>query len=151
MFRGATKVTLDAKGRMAIPTRYRPSIQDGCEGRLVVTVDRDYCLLLYPLPVWEELERRLVKLPSLKRKARNLQRLMLGYATDVELDGQSRILVSKELREVASISRVAMMVGQGNKFELWDEGLWTARRDQWLEDSQDDDAELPEELATLSL
>ncbi len=151
MFRGASKVTLDAKGRMAIPTRHRASIADGCEGQLVVTVDRDQCLLVYPLPVWEELERRLVKLPSLNRKSRNLQRLMLGYATEVELDGQGRILVSKELREFAGITRAAMLMGQGTKFELWDEERWTARRDQWLQDSQDDDADLPDELATLSL
>ncbi len=136
---------------MAIPTRHRASIADGCEGHMVVTVDRDQCLLVYPLPVWEELERRLVKLPSLNRKSRNLQRLMLGYATEVELDGQGRILVSKELREFAGITRAAMLMGQGTKFELWDEERWTARRDQWLQDSQDDDADLPDDLATLSL
>lgn len=151
MFRGASKVTLDAKGRMAIPTRHRAAIGERCEGHMVVTVDRDYCLLVYPLPVWEELERKLIKLPGLNRKARNLQRLMLGYATEVELDGQGRILVSKELREFAGITRAAMLMGQGTKFELWDEERLAARRDQWLQDSQDDDAELPEELATLSI
>ena len=150
MFRGASKVTLDAKGRMAIPTRHRATINESCEGHMVVTVDRDYCLLVYPLPVWEELERKLVKLPGLNRRARNLQRLLLGYATEVELDGQGRILVSKELREFSGITRSAMLMGQGTKFELWDEERLTARRDQWMQDSQEDDADLPEELATLS-
>ncbi len=135
---------------MAIPTRHRASIADGCEGHMVVTVDRDQCLLVYPLPVWEELERRLVKLPSLNRKSRNLQRLMLGYATEVELDGQGRILVSKELREFAGITRAAMLMGQGTKFELWDEEKMKSIRDEWLDGGQDDDEELPLELATLT-
>lgn len=151
MFRGASKVTLDAKGRMAIPTRHRPSIKDGCDGHLVVTVDRDYCLLVYPLPAWEEIERKLVRLPSLNRPARRLQRLMLGHAAEVELDSHGRILISKELREFADLNRTAMLIGQGNKFELWDEQRWTTRRDEWLSESQGDDDDLPTELETLSL
>ena len=91
MFRGASKVTLDAKGRMAIPTRYRARLEERCDNQLVVTVDRDYCLLVYPLPEWEEIERRLVRLPTLNRQARRLQRLMVGYATEVELDGHGQI------------------------------------------------------------
>lgn len=151
MFRGASKVTLDAKGRMAIPTRHRASINDGCEGHLVLTVDPSHCLLVYPLPVWEELERRLVKLPALKPKARRVQRMLLGYATEVDVDAQGRILVSKELREFAGISRNAMLMGQGNKFELWDEEKLKAIRDEWLQEGQEDDDELPEELETLTL
>lgn len=151
MFRGASKVTLDAKGRMAIPTRHRPSLNDGCEGQLVLTVDRDYCLLVYPLPAWEEIERKLVKLPSLNRHARRLQRLMLGYASEVEMDGHGRILVSKELREFAELKRNAILIGQGTKFELWDEARWTQRRDEWLSESQSDDDDLPSELETLAL
>lgn len=151
MFRGATKVTLDAKGRMAIPTRHRAAINDGCDGQLVVTVDPSHCLLVYQLPVWEELERRLIKLPALKPKARRLQRMLLGYATEVEVDGQGRILVSKELREFAGITRNAMLMGQGNKFELWDEEKMKAIRDEWLLGGQSDDDELPAELETLTL
>ena len=81
MFRGPSKVTLDAKGRLAIPTRHRDRILARAEGHLVATIDRDHCLLLYPLPDWEELERKLLRLPGLEKKARRLQRLMLGYAT----------------------------------------------------------------------
>jgi MraZ protein len=149
VFRGATKVTLDAKGRLAIPTRYRERLAARCDGQLVVTVDRDYCLLLYPLPDWEEIERKLVRLPSLNKQARRLQRLMVGYATELDIDGHGRILLSRELREFAGLGRQAILIGQGNKFELWDEGSWNEKRDAWLGD--EDDADLPAELESLSL
>ena len=150
MFRGATKVTLDAKGRMAIPTRYRERLQSRCDGQLVATVDRDdYCLLIYPQPDWEDIERKLVRLPSLNKQARRLQRLMVGYATEVDIDGHGRILLSRELRDFAKLERQAMLIGQGNKFELWDESIWTEKRDQWL--AEDDGSALPAELETLSL
>jgi len=149
VFRGATKVTLDAKGRLAIPTRYRERLMARCDGQLVATVDRDYCLLLYPLPDWEDIERKLVRLPSLNRQARRLQRLMVGYATELELDGSGRILLSRELREFAGLGRSAILIGQGNKFELWDEESWNAKRDAWL--GEDDDGDLPAELESLSL
>ena len=149
MFRGATKVTLDAKGRLAIPTRYRERIATRCDGELVVTLDRDHCLLIYPLPDWEEIERKLVRLPSLQKRSREMQRIMLGYATEVEVDGAGRILLSRELREVAGLERTAMLIGQGHKFELWDEERWNAIRDDWL--NADDDGDLPPELESLSL
>ncbi len=149
MFRGATKVTLDAKGRFAIPTRYRERLAALCEGRLVVTVDRDYCLLLYPFPEWEEIERKLVALPSLIKQARRLQRLMVGYATELDIDGHGRILLPRELREFAGLERQAILLGQGNKFELWDEDSWNEKRDSWL--NADDDIDLPAELESLSL
>ena len=149
MFRGATKVTLDAKGRFAIPTRYRDRIAARCGGQLVATVDRDYCLLLYPYPDWEDIEQKLVKLPSLNKQARRLQRLMVGYATEIDLDGHGRILLPRELREFASLSRQAILLGQGNKFELWDEESWNEKRDAWLSD--EDETDLPSELESLSL
>ena len=149
MFRGLTKVTLDAKGRLAIPTGYRERIATRCDGRLVVTIDKDYCLLIYPFPDWEEIERKLVRLPSLNKRARRLQRLMVGHATEVNLDGHGRILLSRELREFAGLGRQAMLIGQGNKFELWDEETWNQKRDDWLGD--DDETDLPAELESLSL
>ena len=149
MFRGATKVTLDAKGRLAIPTRYRERIATRCDGQLVATLDRDHCLLIYPLPDWEEIERKLVRLPSLQKRTREMQRIMLGYATEVDVDGAGRILLSRELREVAGLERTAMLIGQGHKFELWNEERWNAIRDDWL--NADDDGDLPPELETLSL
>ena len=149
MFRGATKVTLDAKGRLAIPTRYRERIATRCDGQLVATLDRDHCLLIYPLPDWEEIERKLVRLPSLQKRTREMQRIMLGYATEVDVDGAGRILLSRELREVAGLERTAMLIGQGHKFELWNEERWNAIRDDWL--NADDDGDLPPELESLSL
>lgn len=148
MFRGATKVTLDAKGRMAIPTRYRERLSARSDGQIVVTVDKDHCLLIYPLPEWEELERKLVRLPSMHKVARRIVRIMVGYATEVEMDGSGRILVSRELREFASLDRQGMLIGQGNKFELWDEETWIAKRDAWL--GEEDEGDLPAELESLS-
>ena len=149
MFRGATKVTLDAKGRFAIPTRYRERIAARCEGQLVATVDTDYCLLIFPLPDWEEIERKLNRLPSFNKQARRLQRLMVGHATEIEIDGHGRILLSRELREFARLDRQAMLIGQGNKFELWDEAIWSETRDEWL--GEDDESDVPAELESLSL
>jgi MraZ protein len=149
MFRGATKITLDAKGRMAIPMRYRERLLT-VGGKVVATVDRDHCLLIYPLPDWEEIERKLMRLPALKPQVRRLQRLMLGYATELEMDGHGRVLLTRELREFAGLDRQAMLIGQGNKFELWSDERWSARRDEWLAD-EGEQAGLPQELESLSL
>jgi len=150
MFRGATKVTLDDKGRMVVPTRYRERLREHARGCVVVTVDRDQCLLIYPLPEWEEIERKLMALPTLHAQSRRLQRLMVGHATDLELDGHGRLLLPPELREFAGLNRHAMLVGQGGRFELWDEARWTERRDFWLK-SEESAADLPAELDSLSL
>ena len=136
MFRGANKVTLDAKGRMVMPTRYRDRLADRSQGRLVVTIDRDQCLLLYPLPDWEEIERKLMRLPTLNPQARRLQRLMVGHATELDLDGHGRLLLPPQLREFGALSRDAMLIGQGNRFELWDEARWNERRDAWLQEEE---------------
>jgi MraZ protein len=150
MFRGANKLTLDVKGRMVMPTRYRERLQERCGGKLVITVDKDQCLLIYPLPDWEEIERKLMRLPTLNPQARRLQRLMVGHATDLELDGHGRVLLPPKLREFALLTRDAMLIGQGLRFELWDEARWTERRDEWLA-SEESATDLPAELETLSL
>jgi transcriptional regulator MraZ len=116
----------------------------------VVTIDRDQCLLIYPLPEWEEIERKLMRLPTLNEHARRLQRLMVGYATDVELDGHGRLLLPPTLRGFAHLDRNAMLIGQGNRFELWDEQRWEERREQWL-NGEESPASLPAELGSLSL
>lgn len=151
MFRGASKVTLDSKGRLAIPSRYRERISSRGDGHLVATVDRDYCLLIYPLPDWEEIERKLVRLPALNKQARRLQRLMVGYATELDMDSHGRILLPRELREFAALERQAILIGQGNKFELWDEQRWNTRRDEWLAGDDSEHTDLPQELESLSL
>lgn len=150
MFRGATKVTLDDKGRVVIPTRYRALVGERSGGRLVVTVDRDQCLLIYPHPDWEQIEQQLMKLPTLHPQARRLQRLMVGHATEVELDGHGRLPLSPELREFAGLTRGAMLIGQGKRLELWDETRWNEQRASWLE-SEQSATDLANELDSLSL
>ena len=148
MFRGASKITLDGTGRMAIPTRYRDEIVSRSAGSLVATIDRDPCLLLYPLPDWEEMERRLMRLPGNKPAVRAYQRRIVGHAADMDMDSHGRILISKELREFAGLEKQVMLIGQGNKFELWDESKWS----QWMDESGNDDGlELPPELESLPL
>jgi MraZ protein len=150
MFRGATKITLDDKGRMVMPTRYREQIHELAQGNLVVTVDKDQCLLIYPLPEWEQIQRKLMALPSLNATARRLQRLMVGHATDLLLDGHGRVLLPPELREFARLGRHGMLIGQGNRFELWDEVRWNERRDLWL-NNEETGTDLPSELEQLSI
>jgi MraZ protein len=150
MFRGANKLILDAKGRMVMPTRYREKLQERCGGKLVITVDRAQCLQIYPLPDWEEIERKLMRLPTLNPHARRLQGLMVGHATDLELDGHGRVLLPSNLRDFASLTRDAMLIGQGVRFELWDETRWNERRDEWLA-GEDTGTDLPAELENLSL
>lgn len=151
MFRGANNVTLDAKGRLAVPTRYREQLTERSTGRLIATVDRsDRCLLIYPLPEWEEIELKLRRLPSLDKAVRRVQRLMIGHATDVELDASGRILIPPNLRTFAGLTKDAVLVGQGNHFELWDEAHWNECRDEWLKVDEASE-ELPPELKSLSL
>lgn len=150
MFRGATRVTLDAKGRLAIPTRYRERLVARCEGSLVTTVDRDYCLLLYPMPAWEVIEQQIVSLPSLNRQARRLQRLMIGYAAELDMDSHGRVRLPVEQREFAGLDRQVMLIGQGEKFEIWDEQRWNERRDEWLKEETETET-LSAELEGLTL
>ena len=135
---------------MVLPTRQRQRALERGEGRIVVTVDRDQCLLIYPLPDWEQIERKLMSLPSLNERARRLQRLMVGHATEIELDAQGRLLLPPELREFAALQRHAMLIGQGNRLELWDEARWNAQPDFWLK-SEETASDLSAELDALSL
>ncbi|MBD3669376.1 MAG: division/cell wall cluster transcriptional repressor MraZ [Gammaproteobacteria bacterium] len=151
MFRGVNALNLDAKGRMAMPAKYRDLLADNCDNQLVVTVDRDHCLLLYPLPEWEEIERKLTRLPNLNKSARLLQRMLIGHATEVELDASARILVPPPLREFAGLEKRVVLIGQGNKFELWNEERWNGRRDEWLSDESDEVLDLTADLESLSL
>jgi len=133
-----------------MPTRHRERLHELCAGRVVVTVDRDQCLLIYPQPEWEQIERKLMALPSLHAQSRRLQRLMVGHATEMLLDGHGRLSLTPELREFAGLGRAAMLIGQGVRFELWDEARWLERRDAWLKSEGAADG-LPAELQTLSL
>ena len=151
MFRGVNALSLDAKGRLAIPTKYRQSLVADGDNRVVVTVNNsERCLWLYPLPEWEAIEKKLVQLPSLNPVAQKLKRVLMGHATDTDVDNAGRILLSSPLRQYAGLEKKAVLIGQGNKFEIWNEATWNEKQDEWL--SQDLSVEeLPIELESLSL
>ncbi|HEX6829434.1 MAG TPA: division/cell wall cluster transcriptional repressor MraZ [Burkholderiales bacterium] len=147
MFRGVAQLTLDNKGRLAIPAKYREALMAHCAGRLVITVDPSRCLLIYPQPAWEPIEQKLNSLSSFNSQTRALQRLLVGNASDVELDGAGRVLVPGPLRQLAALDRNVVLVGQGAKFELWDDEKWN----QQMEDAQLFRDGVPPELDGFSL
>ena len=135
-----------------MPTRYRDRLQQESRGCVVLTIDtEEKCLLLYPIAAWEEIENKLAALPSFNAAARRIQRLLIGHATETEIDSHGRILLPPLLREYAGLSKRAMLVGQGKKFELWDDEHWQARRTEWLDEESSSDSNLPEEVKLLSL
>ncbi|SEQ36085.1 division/cell wall cluster transcriptional repressor MraZ [Basfia succiniciproducens] len=134
MFRGAQAINLDTKGRIAIPTRYRPELLAENQGQLICTVDiRQPCLLLYPLKEWEIIEQKLCQLANFDPAQRSVQRVMSGYATECELDSAGRILLSAPLRQRAKLEKTIMLVGQLNKFEIWSETEWQVQIERDLE------------------
>jgi len=147
MFRGVAQLTLDNKGRLAVPAKYREALMAHCAGRIVITADPSRCLLIYPQPAWEPIEQRLNSLSSFNTQTRALQRLLVGNASDVELDGAGRVLVPGPLRQFAGLDRNVVLVGQGAKFELWDEEKWN----QQMEDAQLFRDGVPPELDGFSL
>ncbi len=125
MFRGVQHINLDSKGRMAVPSRQRELLSVISEGYIVLTVDTQApCLALYALPEWERIEADVQALPALNPTVKRFQRLVLGYASDLQLDGSGRILIPPALRDYAKLKKRAVLVGQGNKLELWSEDLW---------------------------
>ena len=149
MFRGVNPISMDTKGRIAMPTRYRDRLLDSSAGRLVVTIHlQAKCLLIYPLPVWEEIEIQIQELPALKAEVGRLQRLVLGYASDIELDGSGRMLLPNALRSHAQLDKKVVLVGQGKKLELWSEDLCNLERKSGLGMVADDP--IPEELFSIS-
>lgn len=126
MFQGTAEVSLDAKGRLAVPTRHRDALASG-GGAIVLTAHPDGCLLLYPSLAWEPIGSRVQSLSSFNEQARWWQRLLVGHAEELELDAQGRILVSPTLRKFAGMKKNVMLVGQGSHFELWDIEAWEAK------------------------
>jgi len=124
VFRGVAQLSLDSKGRLAVPARFRDALTARCNGNLVITADSDRCLLIYPAPDWEPIEQKLMALSSFNAQIRDLQRRLVGYAEDVALDATGRILVPPALRSFAQLEKSCVLVGQGNKFELWNEESW---------------------------
>ncbi|HHH45477.1 MAG TPA: transcriptional regulator MraZ [Thiotrichales bacterium] len=149
MLTGCSTVNLDAKGRLALPTRYRGPLQECCDGNLVLTVHDDGCLLLYPLPEWERIAGDLVQLPNQKPRARHLQRMLIGHATEVELDSHGRILIPPRLRNFANLEKRVVLAGVGNKFEIWNESAWEENCQAWVNGG--DESESDETLNKLTL
>ena len=154
MFRGVSSINLDAKGRLAIPTRYRSELQESCECQMIVTVAVDDrcvgeqgCLWLYPLPEWEKLELTISKLPTLNKMAGKLRRFLIGNASECEMDAQGRLLLPEKLRKFAGMEKHIVLIGQLNKFEIWNEQSWKDKESEWM---SGDDAEGLEELGSLS-
>jgi MraZ protein len=146
MFQGSHAINLDAKGRIAVPAKCRESLASVCEGRVVLTAHtQDRCVLLYPEPEWELILPKIEALPSFNKAALRAQRLLIGYATPLELDGAGRLLIPPTLRDYAGLDKNLMLVGLGKKFELWDEAAWIST----LAAVSDD--ELPAEMLSLSL
>jgi MraZ protein len=148
MFRGATSLNLDAKGRLAVPSRHRDALFAESAGRVVLTAHPHRCLLLYPQPAWEPIQSKIMSLSSFDRQSSALQRLLVGYAEDLELDSAGRLLVSPALRDFAGLEKQAMLVGQGSHFELWGMDAWKAQLEKVM---AAEEMELPAELEGFSL
>ncbi len=152
MFRGLSAGQIDSKGRITIPANYRTLMVEEASGSLVVTIDTEQrCLLLYPFPQWQVIEEKLEALPSFQPAARRIQRLLLGHATELELDRQGRILLPNLLRDYADLDKSVILVGQGKKIEIWNESAWEDARVTWLAESMGENGHVPMELAMLTL
>ena len=152
MFRGAHAINLDDKGRLAIPTKFRALLQADCEGQLVCTIDlKDPCLLLYPLSEWQDVEHKLSQLSNMVDAERRVKRILLGSAMECQLDKNGRILLSSPLRAHAGLNKKLMLVGQLNKFELWDEDLWNEKLQQDIALEQQKDLTVSERLQDFNI
>lgn len=138
MFRGSDPINMDAKGRMAIPTRYRALLSEICQGDLVITIDmKSTCLTLSPLPEWKNFEAKVAALPALDDLGEMLSRFVIGQAKDIQLDANGRILIPSELREYAEIDKKLILVGRTQRLEIWAEDNWNAEREKSQQNYRD--------------
>ena len=139
MFKGITNIRLDTKGRLTIPTKYRPIIHEQSNSKMVITIDsEEKCLLLYPSTSWKKIQEKINDLPSFNKNARRIQRLLIGHAEDLDLDGNGRILLSRPLRSFAEMTKQVTMIGQGEKFEIWSNDIWEKRVTTWRAEETED-------------
>ncbi len=124
MFSGVSTLNLDSKGRLAIPAKHRELLSVMCENRVMVTLNPEGCLLVYPRTEWQPVYEQLRKLSGTQA---GIARIILGFAEELELDSAGRVLVPARLRELAGLDKEVALVGQGNKFELWNESTWSAK------------------------
>lgn len=136
---------------MAVPSRYRELLLSRYSGRLVATIDtQQKCLLLYPVDEWDAIQAELDKLPSFDPNARRVQRMLIGYATDLDMDGSGRVLLPQALRSYADLDKHVALVGQGKKFEIWSEAHWNEQMGIWTEEAGKA-VELSDEMRHISL
>ncbi len=135
MFQGASSLSLDAKGRLSVPTRHREVLSATASGQLTITRHPHGCLMVFPRPEWEQFRARIAALPM---SAQWWKRIFLGNAMDVEMDGTGRVLISPELRAFAGIEKETMLLGMGNHFELWDKATYEAQEAQAMEGEMPD-------------
>ena len=130
MFFGEASINLDAKGRMAIPTRFREPVKAACDDQLMLTYNafENHSLWLYPLPEWEKVKQQVMGMSTFDPAHRQLQRRLIGSAAPVEPDGSGRILLPVALRQVSNLERRVVMMGLGNKFEIWNEDVLNRAR-----------------------
>lgn len=139
MFKGISSLSIDIKGRASMPQRYRKDFCAKNRCKLVITADKDKCLLIYTQSNWIKIEKKLSNLPSYNKEARFIQRLVIGHATESEIDSQGRFLIPNPLREYADIQKKIILLGQGSKFELWSESVWNKNMKSWLESENIDE------------
>ena len=139
MFKGIHNINLDGKGRLTIPTKYRNTITDQSNGSMVVTMDtEEKCLLLYPSTIWATIEKKINNLPSFSKNHRRIQRILIGHAEDLDIDSAGRILLSKPLRLAADMTKKITLIGQGQKFEIWNEDTWNTKVNNWRSEETDE-------------
>jgi MraZ protein len=152
MFRGASSLSLDDKGRFAMPTKYRQVLSSEEQGPLICTIAiNEPCLWLYTEQEWQDIEARLMKLSNMNPRARRLQRMLLGHATEYQLDKNGRILLAPSLRHHAGLDKKIMLVGLLNKFEIWDESRWQQQMQLDTDLERSGDFESAPELDNFSL
>lgn len=136
MFRGITDISLDGRGRMAMPTRYREKLRERSGGRLVVTIARhEPCLQVYAERDWQNVEEKLIELDGDELESRRQQHMLIGFAADVELDGNGRIVIPQRLRDYAQLEKQVVVVGQPMRLELWNDQAWEAKVHAWREET----------------
>ena len=148
MFRGATNLSMDAKGRLSVPAKHRDALLTQSAGNVVLTAHPHGCLLLYPQPAWEPIQAKMMALSSFDKQSSSLQRLLVGFAEDITVDAAGRLLISPTLRDFAGLEKDVMLVGQGSHFEMWNMSAWRKQ----LENVMNNEViEMPVELEGFSL
>lgn len=148
---GSSVLTLDGKGRMNMPSRYRERLRTLCDGRMVATIAKDPCLILYPMPEWEKLSAQVESLPGMDPQVANFKRRFFGMAEDVRMDNQGRVLIPTRLRELGGLDKEVALVGVANKFEMWPADAWAAINARPLAEDLDAAGSVSESLQTLAI